>query len=362
MPGARVAVIVARRDIYSVASRVDGGRAPDRRARRPPQLRADFIDLGLLGFLDGVGFPDLLAGGRIQRDQRSAEAAAFVLCRSARGFFARFHGNIHAIFIEHQAAGDACHRVIVHFGLPDFLARRGVDGVRESPAVSEQRGIASSRVRLDLRNGDRRPHSRTCINRPVNAAARGVEGINLAIRATHKDASAREIGRAHARQFAGESEGPLQLESRHLRGREAGGGRVLKARVRGIHAPSVPGGPGCRKRKSTRTIRAHGFRRGCDFDGIRERLARQIFRNRAPLRLRKADRHRDHGSGFHSCQNACWTHLFEGFAAGRAIQAAVMAGRAALLVPALAILRGHDSSREKQQPGRTRDTTESMCH
>src|SRR5205823_4852966 len=76
----RPGVRVAGADVEHALLAIDGRRVPHRRARRCVLGGAGRVlaDLGRR-FGDRVALPELIAGGRLERDDAAAEGAAFVL-------------------------------------------------------------------------------------------------------------------------------------------------------------------------------------------------------------------------------------------------------------------------------------------
>src|SRR2546429_3408566 len=66
------------------------------------------------------------------------------------------------------------------------------------------------------------------------------ERIDSSFRAPNKDAPSRHRGLCLGAQDAGKTEGPLQLEFRHLLGRELRHLCGLKTELPEVHAPAVP--------------------------------------------------------------------------------------------------------------------------
>src|SRR5262249_42782351 len=92
----RLGEIVSGAGVNYSALGIDGGSGPDTGAGGPPVLHARRGFGGWVRFLrNGVSLPNLLAGGGIQRHQRSAGGAAFIFITEP-DFLASGHGHEHA--------------------------------------------------------------------------------------------------------------------------------------------------------------------------------------------------------------------------------------------------------------------------
>ena len=104
--------------------------------------------------------------------------------------------------------------------------------------IAEERRVLGG---AGVTNRDRAAHSRLRLERPVHTARIGVERVDVPRVGADEDATGDDGRLAVNGDRPGQSECPLQLESRHLTRRQIRGLGGLESRVRVIDAPSVPG-------------------------------------------------------------------------------------------------------------------------
>src|SRR5437899_10013485 len=145
--------------------------------------------------------------------------------------------------------------------LPQKLSRHGVHGISVRVLVAEVRRPAAA----VLSQADRCPALALRVKRPVDASSLRTERIDSSFRAPNKDAPARHRGLCLGAQDAGKTEGPLQLEFRHLLGRELRHLCGLKTVLPEVHAPAVPVRLRERIRKDRKSTRLNSSHLGISY-------------------------------------------------------------------------------------------------
>src|SRR3989441_1915072 len=148
-----------------------------------------------------------------------------------------------------------------------------------------------------------------------------------------------ENNRLRARRSrAGKPERPLQLQLRHILGRQARGAGGLEASVLGGDRPPVPGRSGGGLREAP--IRALTKSRLRDrIHHLIERLSGEILREHAALRAASFRSLRDHRSFFESRDDLLRRQLFQDAAGGRALLSGLVACRAMRFIERGAVQR-----------------------
>ena len=207
----------------------------DTRSRRAPDGAAGLglaHDVRLFG--NRVGLPDLLARRGVQGHQGTAACAAFVRRAHRRTFFASSHGHEDTVAVDDGSTDDLGARMSVHMHLPEQCAGGGIHGIRIGALIAEEGGLA--------RHANGRADRRFGFERPVLTAGLRVERIDLAIGAGNEDAPTGNSRLAVRGERIGERERPFQLQLRDLRGGQPGGLPGLKAGVGKVGTPTIPGG------------------------------------------------------------------------------------------------------------------------
>ena len=246
--------------------------------------------------------------------------------------------------MEGEAPGDIGELVIVGADLPDLLAGRGVHRIDLPAQIAEIGHPAFARPR----HRDRAAHPGVGVEGPAHAAGPGVQRIDRVGRRPEKGGAADDGRLAIGADHAGNGEGPFQLETRHVGGRQTGPRRRLEALIGDVAAPAVPELPdlieGCRPDGAEGLGRqlAAGERLAGDIGRHRPRLARA---QRPPLRRHHpVDQRLDHPLRLKAFQRR---------RAGRTRHAALMAGGALFMEDRGAVTggegAGHPERREQRQ-------------
>ena len=248
--------------------------------------------------------------------------------------------------MKYGRTGDPGQGKIVDLGLPHLLAGGGIHGISEGAGIAEKGGVTRPGHIFHGSDSDRGPDAGAGIEIPVDAAGGRVERVHFAPRAAYEHAPSHDGGVRIGALIAGKAESPFHFQARHLGRRQSGCGGVLKTRVGGIDAPSVP--DRSRQRISKRTLLrgAHGCRRWSGLQFAAQLLPGDEFGQNAPIGSRMPAGHGNHGAGFHGVQYAVGSHSAEGLTARSAVEAAIMAGGAGLLVEGRAVLRPDQAGRE----------------
>src|SRR5207247_3520031 len=102
--------------------------------------------------------------------------------------------------------------------------------------------VAEIRNRASVTNDNRRPQLCRRLVHPVHASSAGIERIYSAIAAADKDPAPKDRRLCRGFGRSRKSERPLQLELRNALTSKTGRSGVLKAGIRTIRSPSIPGG------------------------------------------------------------------------------------------------------------------------
>ena len=172
-------------------------------------------------------------------DMIAAERAAGVVGLSRLRLFERRDRHVQTSFEQHRRAGDARERMRIGERFPDLLAGAGGERVRGAVDVAEEDG--EPRIRLaEPADGEPAPDRRLRAEAPVQAPGFRVERVDVAGVRRHIQPPVVD-GLAVQRRRARKPERPLQLQARHLSGRQPGGRARLEPRVPVVDAPAVPG-------------------------------------------------------------------------------------------------------------------------
>ena len=101
-------------------------------------------------------------------------------------------GHVEAIVVKRGGPGDARERIVIDFYFPDELSVGSVNFVQIRFDVAEVRGEFSGA--LQRRNIDGVAHAGIGLEGPVDAAARGVDGIHRAGIDANENAPAATVG------------------------------------------------------------------------------------------------------------------------------------------------------------------------
>ena len=233
-------------------------------------------------------------------------------------------------------SGDPGQRIIIDLRFPSKLSGFSVHGVDVRRQVSEVRRVAGPVRRFSDR--DRATNSGLGLHHPANTAGLGVERIEIAFPAADIHAAC-ENNRLRARRSrAGKPERPLQLQLRHILGRQARGAGGLEASVLGGDRPPVPGRSGGGLREAS--IRAFTKSRLRDrILHLIERLSGEILREHAALRAASFRSLRDHRPFFESRDDLLRRQLFQDAAGGRTLISSLVACRAMRFIERGAVQR-----------------------
>ena len=237
---------------------------------------------------------------------------------------------------------------------PQLFPGLGVDGVEIGALIAEVSDMPAGL--LAGADDDRSAHAAAGFVLPMQTTGFRVQRIDGAGVAAHVDASAGNRGVASGLRSAAETDGPLQLKPRNVRGRKAGELSGLKTGIPGIGAPTDPARPGERV----------GERDGLAGKRIRIRRGRRRFgaRNigghRGQGRRRQPAPHETHVARPQRLHDRLWRESAQGFEFGRAPLAAIVAARARRPVDSRAVGRGRLKRRRQDHPQRDGDRHPAM--
>ena len=162
-------VIVSRSRVDRVPLRIDGGRIPYARPRRPPEIVAFFrLSDWMPGFENGAGRPQNFPRYRIQSNHRPGVLAAFVSGIRGGNIFERRNRDEHPVVVVFEASGDARNRHAITLGFPFQLSGRGIQSVDVGSAVADE-GEPSIGA-IGFGDADRGTHRRFGLELPDRAA------------------------------------------------------------------------------------------------------------------------------------------------------------------------------------------------
>ncbi len=212
----RLAVVLTSAHIESAARGIDRRRAPDGRARRSPATHKQGIAVPGLGNLGGIGLPQALSAGRIQRQHRAAKGAAAVERQSRQRHLIGGNRHIQAALMEHRSPGHRGGAMGIHRHLPDPLAGGGVQCLGMAEEIPEEQPALPARTRLPQGNGG--AHLSAHKRFPTHAARLPTQSVDPAALAAHIDRVGRYC-RLGARLVGEEreTESPLQFQAGDIR-------------------------------------------------------------------------------------------------------------------------------------------------
>ena len=202
--------------------------------------------------------------------------------------------------------------------LPQQFAVLGVQREDVGLPVAEVHGVPGRALASNRSDRERVAHDRSVLERPVDAAGRGVERIDEPVVAPDEHASGRDRRLPVGGDAGRIAERPFQLQPRHLGGGQAGGARGLESGVRQVVAPAVPGGAssGIRQRRVAGAFVRHGLR--VTLFRTPQRAAAHELGHDALLRIRQALPLRLHGAGHERVVNLLGRHFTNRRRRGRA--------------------------------------------
>ena len=177
-----------------------------------------------------------MAGGGIERNQRTSPLAAFVPDIECRSLFRIGKRHVEPAIVVGRRGGDADRRLLVHMYLPNERARCRIHRVHVGAPVAKESDVAA----MQRDNCERGTHRSVGFERPVLATGPGVQRINVTVGTGDKDAAAHHGWLAISNCGVGECEGPFQFEPGSGGCVEARRGGSLKPRIAEIVPPAIP--------------------------------------------------------------------------------------------------------------------------
>src|SRR5262245_33564835 len=130
--------------------------------------------------------------------------------------------------------------MVVDSSCPEQFAGRGVDRVDVGRAVADEGRVRRSGRSVNAPDRDSGAHRSGGLKEPVNAAARGIERVDIAALAADVHTPAADRRLRVRGDVAGKPEGPFELQTGHGGGSESRASGILKPRVGTAHTPAVP--------------------------------------------------------------------------------------------------------------------------
>ena len=242
--GRRRREVVAGPDIQDVPSDINRRGIPNGPAGGTVELGADAVSGGRARrFRHGVGLPETLSAGGIERDDAATKRAARVSWVAHLRFLTRGHRHVQAAVVELRRRGDRSMRMFIHIHLPEHCSNLGVYGVHVGSLVAE---VGDELAVAALVERDGAADTGFDLGRPVDAARLRVQDVHDAFSRGGVHAAPGHDRLRACRGRTREPERPLQRESWQVVCRHPGCLSRLKPRVRDAVPPAVPGRPGQR--------------------------------------------------------------------------------------------------------------------
>ena len=298
--GGRMRVVVAGRDIQHAAGGIDGRRRPHAGARRAERVGAHCGRTGLLRLVHQIRLPRDRPVTQPDGGDAAAKGAAHVRRIDRTGLFPRRRRHEREAVVHGERTGQA--RRLVRFDAdgPVRATRSGINGIDPADLVAED-----ERPRVAVAgNRHRGPYGTVRLELPVHAAGLPVERLHRAGGAADEQRAPQRRRRSKSGHVAGESERPLQLEPRQVRGAQA---RALAGLKPGVVWPGTPAAPaGAIVSGQDPPLRAaHRARRQRGFVGALAEKGRQGL----PLRALERVGHAHHRPEVERAQDAGRRHL-----------------------------------------------------